>query len=114
MRNSTAKKQPRRSSKLQQTRSWSFLKKKQTCYHIPIELSNLIYFLLKSLEENFASLVAAVTRKREVRLVVPGKFTPVTKKLWVATVLSIKILKEKNKHSHCELSFDDSKNLKRP
>ena len=81
---------------------------------MPIELSNLIYFFLKGAEENFALTVAVVPRKREVGLVVPAKFTAATKKLSVATVLSNKIFKQKNEHSHFELSFDDSKKLKLP
>ena len=38
-------------------------------------------------EENFASAVVVVPRKREVGLVIPGQFTAATKKLRVATVL---------------------------
>ena len=58
-----------------------FLKNGTLVSHIPIELSNLIYFFLKSAAGNFASAVAVVPRKREVGLVVPAKFTAATKEL---------------------------------
>ena len=90
-----------------------FLKNGNVSY-IPSELSNLIYFFLKSAEENFTSAAVVVLRKSEVELVVPAKFMAATKTLKVANVLYNKILNEKNKHAHFELSFDDSKNLKRP
>ena len=46
-------------------------------------------------EENFGSTVAVVSKKREDGVVVPAKFTAVTKNLRVATVLSKESLKQK-------------------
>ena len=46
-------------------------------------------------EENFGSAVAVVSKKREDGVVVPAKFTAVTKNLRVATVLSKESLKQK-------------------
>ena len=63
--------------------------------YTPIELSNQIDYFLNNSEENFMSAVAVVPKKREVRLVVPVKFTAVTKQLRFATVLLKEILKRK-------------------
>ena len=63
--------------------------------HKPIELSNLIYFFLKSAEENFASAVTVVPRKRQVGVVVPAKFMAATKNLRAATVFRTKYLIKK-------------------
>ena len=49
--------------------------------YIPIELSNLIDYFLTDAKENFASTAVVLPRKHEVGLVVPAKFTAVTKKL---------------------------------
>ena len=56
--------------------------------HIPIEISRLIDYFMKENKENFVSVLVVEPRKREVGLVVPVKFTAVTKELRVATILS--------------------------
>ena len=81
------KKRPRKSSKHDKRALGRFLKNGTLVSHIPIELSNLIYFFLESATENFLSAFAVVPRKHEVGLAVPAKFTAATKKLRVATVL---------------------------
>ena len=53
-------------------------------------------------------------QKREVGLVVPAKFTAVTKELRVATIPSAEILKIKTKYTHFELSFAKFKIVKQP
>ena len=45
-------------------------------------------YFLKDTQENFVSAVVVRHRKREVGLLVPAKFTAVTKELTVVTVLS--------------------------
>ena len=61
--------------------------------NIPTELSNLIGYFLKDVEEKFASTAAVVSQK--TAFVVPDKFTAVTKKLRVATFLPKEALKQK-------------------
>ena len=58
------------------------------------------------------SAVVGVHRKSEVGLIVPGQFIAATKNLRAAIVLWNKVLKQKNKHFHFELSFDDYQNSK--
>ena len=58
---------------------------------IPIELSNPIDYFLIDAEENFGSGVA-VPKIHEVRLVVPVKFTTITKQLRVTTILLEEVL----------------------
>ena len=67
--------------------------------HIPVELSQLIDYFMKKNKEKFVSALVVRPRKHKVRLLVPAKFTAVTKKL---TVLSF------------ELSFVESKIVKQP
>ena len=47
--------------------------------HIPIELSRLIDYFLKSSTENNVSAMVTGKRKRELGLVVPAKYTAFTK-----------------------------------
>ena len=47
--------------------------------HIPIELSCLIDYFMKTAEENFVSALVVGPQKREVGLVVPAKFSAFTK-----------------------------------
>jgi len=59
----------------------------------------------------FVSAVVARPRKREVRLVVPAKYSAYTDDFRVATLLlSSEILKIKNKYSH----FEQAKVIKQP
>ena len=82
--------------------------------HIPIELYQLIDYFMKECKGNFVSASVVGPGKREVALVVPTKFTAVTKKLRFATILSAEILKIKTKYTHFELSFAESKIVKQP
>ena len=63
---------------------------------IPIELSNPIDYFLIDGEKNFGSGVAVVPKIHEVRLVVPVKFTTITKQLSVAIAV---IIISSDKHS---------------
>lgn len=62
--------------------------------YIRIKLSNLIDYFLKDAEGNFTSAAAMVSRNREVGIAVAAKFTTITKRLKVATVLSEEKLKQ--------------------
>ena len=70
--------------------------------HVPIELSRLIDYFVKSKERNFVAAVVAGSRKREVGLAVPANFSAFTDNLRVAAVLSAEILKIKKEYSHFE------------
>ena len=48
--------------------------------HVPIELSSFLNHFLKSNEKNLLKVTVAGKRKREVGLVVPGKYCAFTKK----------------------------------
>ena len=82
--------------------------------HIPIELSRLIDYFLESTEENFVSALVVGPRKREVGLVAPAKFSAFTKGKRIATIISDEILKIKIKYTHFEMTFEESKVVKRP
>ena len=82
--------------------------------HVPIELSRLMDYFVKSKEGNFVAAVVAGPRKREVGFVVPANFSAFTDDLRVATVLSAEILKIKKKYSHFELAYTEAKIIKRP
>ena len=71
--------------------------------HVPIECSALLDYFLNA--DNSNKMVIAVTgkRKREIGLVVPGKFTCLTKKFRLADILHDELAKKKNKYSHFEL-----------
>ena len=71
--------------------------------HAPIELSCLLNDFLKSSETNLLKVTVAGKRKREVGLVVPGKFCAYTKKKALARVLDQEIEKRKRKYSHFEI-----------
>ena len=67
-------------------------------------------YFLKGAEENFTSAVTVVPRKREVGLGTTGT----KKEKGEGCNCSFKWNFKEKKNSHFELSFDDSKNLKRP
>ena len=69
---------------------------------------------MKKSKEKFVSALVVGPRKCEVGLVVPTKFTAVTKELRVAAILSAEILKIKTNYNHFELSFAESKIVKQP
>ena len=69
---------------------------------------------MKSTEENFVSALVVGPRKREVGLVVPTKFSAFTKDKRITTILSDEILKIKTKYTHFEMTFEESKVVKRP
>ena len=89
MRNSNTKKNDREEAlSFDKHAVGDFFKNGTLVSHIPIELSNLIYFFLKGAEENFVSAVAVAPRRREVGLVVSARFISATKKLKVPTIPS--------------------------
>ena len=53
-------------------------------------------------------------RKREVGLVVHAKFSAFTKDKRIATILSDEILEIKTKYTHFQMTFEESKVVKRP
>ena len=62
-----------------------FKKEETLVVDIPIELSRLIYYFMKENKKNFVSALIVGSRKREVGLAVPAKFTAFIKELRVAT-----------------------------
>ena len=79
-----------------------------------LNLTDWLIILWKRIKEKFVSALVVWPRKREVRLVVPAKFTAVTKELRVAIILSAEVFKVKIKYTHFELSFVESKIVKQP
>ena len=80
--------------------------------HVPIECSSLLDHFLKADSSN--KLIATVEgkRKREIGLVVPGKFICRTKQLRPANILYRELMERKTKHSHFEIdkiSFNKKK-----
>ena len=71
--------------------------------HVPIECSALLDYFLNA--DNSNKMVTADTgkRKREIGLVVPRKFTCLTKKFRLTDILHDELAKKKNKYSHFEL-----------
>ena len=70
---------------------------------VPIELSRLLNNFLRANTEN--NLFAKVTgkRKREIRLVVPARFSAVTTELHIVEVLERELSSKAMKDSHFEL-----------
>ena len=64
-----------------------FKKDESLVSQIPIELPRLDDYFIKKNKENLILALVEEPRKREVRLVVPAKFTDVTKELTVVTTL---------------------------
>ena len=64
-----------------------------------IKLSSLIAYCLQNLEENIVIAVVIAKRTREVRLVIPAKYSSAfTKDLRIATVLKEELLERKTKY----------------
>ena len=82
--------------------------------HIPIEPSCLIDHFMRTAEENFVSAMVIGPRKREVRLVLPTKFSDFTKDKRVVNILHEELLKIRTKYSHFEMKFDETKVVKLP
>ena len=82
--------------------------------HIPIELSRLIDYFMKTAEENFVSALVIGPWKCEVGLDVLAKFSAFTKDKRVANILHKELLKIRTKYSHFEMKFDESKVVKLP
>ena len=72
--------------------------------HVPIELSSLVNNFLKANKSN--KLVAKVSgnRNREVGLVVPAKFTALTKEHRLAKILDEELSLRKDKYTHFEIT----------
>ena len=72
--------------------------------HVPIECSSLLDYFLKADSAN--KLIATVEgkRKREIGLVVPGKFICCTKQLRQANILYRELMEKKTKYSHFEIN----------
>ena len=70
--------------------------------HLPIEISCLLTNFLKAAPENKLDAIAVGKRKREVGLIVPAKYVPLTKNKTFANILFNKLQKKK-KHPNFEL-----------
>ena len=82
--------------------------------HIPIELSRLIDYFLKSSTENNVSAMVTGKRKRELGLVVPAKYTAFTKDKRLATVLQDELQKKNTRYGHFEMDFSHENLVKMP
>ena len=67
--------------------------------HVPIECSALMDNFLSADEANRLSAAVTGKRKREVGLVVPAKFTCITKTRRLANILYQELVKKKEKYS---------------
>ena len=56
--------------------------------HLPIEISCLLTYFLETSPKNKLNAIVIGKRKREVGLVVPAKYAPLTKKKTFANVLA--------------------------
>ena len=82
---------------------------------VPIEILRIIDYFMQNNEKNFVSATVVGPRKREIRLVVPAKFSAYAADRRVVDILSKEILKIKTKCSHFYLQYEEDKKLcKRP
>lgn len=72
--------------------------------HVPIELSSLVNNFLKANESNKVVAKVSGKRKREVGLVVPAKFTALTKEHRLAKILDDELSTRKDKYTHIEIT----------
>ena len=68
--------------------------------HVPIECSSILDYFLKADSSNKLIATAEGKRKREIGLVVPGKFICCTKQLFQANILYCELMEKKAKYSH--------------
>ena len=72
--------------------------------HVPIEISRLLYQFLEADEQNRLIAVPSGKRKREIGLVVPAKYTVITKNGQFGDIL---VKKLKDKTNVLEISVSD-------
>lgn len=80
--------------------------------HVPIECSSLLDYFLQADSSNRIVAIVEGKRKREIGLVVPGKFICFTKQLRQANILFNELVEKKTKYSHFEMdriTFDKKK-----
>ena len=65
--------------------------------HLPIELSKLLKQFLDADKKNMLIVTVTGKRKREVGLVVPGRYTAITERKEIIDVLSHELVKKKEK-----------------
>ena len=115
MNNCSAKKDDREEAAEYDSHAVGVFKTDETLVgHIPIELSRLIDYFLKSSTENNVSAMVTGKRKRELGLVVPAKYTAFTKDKRLATVLQEELQKKNTRYGHFEMDFSHENLVKMP
>ena len=76
--------------------------------HLPIELSKLLKQFLDADKKNMLIVTVIGKRKREVGLVIPGRYTAMTENKEIIDVLSSEVVKKKEKHKYFELKYEKS------
>lgn len=71
--------------------------------HVPIEISSLLNYFLKADQDNKIHVKVTGARKREVGLIVPGKYSARTKNPRTARILDEQLQKKKEKFPTLEL-----------
>ena len=79
--------------------------------HVPIEISRIMDYVMQNNEKNFVSATVVGSRKREIGLVVPAKFSAYAADRRVTDILSKAILKIKTKYSHFDVQYEEDKKL---
>ena len=75
--------------------------------HLPIELSKLLKQFLDVDKKNMLIVTVIGKRKREVGLVVPGRYTAMTERKEIIDVLSHELVKKKEKYKYFELKYEE-------
>ena len=75
--------------------------------HLPIELSKLLKQFLDADKKNMLIVTVIGKRKREVGLVVPGRYTAMTERKEIIDVLSRELVKKKEKYKYFELKYEE-------
>ena len=78
--------------------------------HLPIELSKLLKQFLDADKKNMLIVTVIGKRKREVGLVIPGRYTAMTENKEIIDVLSSELVKKKEKYKYFELKYEESVN----
>ena len=74
--------------------------------HLPIEISKLMKQFIDADKNNLLMATVVGKRKREVGLVIPGKYSAMTTNQEIITVLNNELLKRKEKYKHFEMKFE--------
>ena len=77
--------------------------------HIPIEVSRIISYFLQANETDEAKVEVTGKRKREIGLIVPGKYYARTKTKRTAQILGEQLQRIKEKYTHFSWEYEEMK-----